>query len=251
MFRPDFFKRKMRKGKRGEELPELYEGLPDSYRPSGLCPRCGKQSSFDVKGSLPITFDSSCLALSNNEFEPTLIDRVSSLICRHCKQGVVVVEEEWIGDSPKKKAKSGGVVNYRGIHWWPIPEANLSSDIPEHISSVVAEAAGAIYANCPRASAVMSRRALEAICVDKGETKGVLADRLEALKTKGVLQPTLAEWAKEVRLIGNVGAHFDPLETVTIKEAKQLLSFLRELLKYLYELPADLDRRRAGEKGKR
>lgn len=33
-------------GKGGEILPEPHEGLPDSSRPSGLCPRCGKQSSF-------------------------------------------------------------------------------------------------------------------------------------------------------------------------------------------------------------
>jgi len=44
MFSPIFFKDKTRKGKRGEDLPELHEGLPDSHRPSGLCPPCGKQS---------------------------------------------------------------------------------------------------------------------------------------------------------------------------------------------------------------
>lgn len=46
-----------RKGKSGEPLPALNDGPPDSHRPSGLCPRCDKQSSFEAIGSLPITFD--------------------------------------------------------------------------------------------------------------------------------------------------------------------------------------------------
>ena len=44
------------KGPRNEDLPLTHEGLPDSYRPNGLCPRCGKQSSFEKIGELPVTF---------------------------------------------------------------------------------------------------------------------------------------------------------------------------------------------------
>jgi len=90
----------------------------------------------------------------------------------------------------------------------------------------------------------MARRTLEAITVDKGETQGVLADRLKNLAAKGVLQPTLADWAKEVRLVVNVGAHFDPIKQISKEDAQQLISFIRELLRYLYEMPADLARRR-------
>ncbi|GMU26329.1 MAG: hypothetical protein AMXMBFR16_12340 [Candidatus Uhrbacteria bacterium] len=86
---------------------------------------------------------------------------------------------------------------------------------------------------------------MEAITVDKGETQGTLADRLNALGAKGVLHPTLSDWAKEVRLVGNVGAHFDPMQQVTVEDAQQLVNFIRELLKYLYELPAELNRRRS------
>lgn len=236
------------RGKRDEPLPKPNEGLPDSHRPSGLCPRCGKQSSFEVVGSLPVTLDSS-YSYDGQNYEPNIIDRVSSLLCRHCKQGVVVVEEEWVGEAPKKQQKSGGVNSHRGIHWWPLPESNLSADIPRPIADVFAEAAMAITANCPRAAAVMARCTLEAVTVEKGEDKGTLAERLKSLGTKGVLLPTLSEWATEVRLIGNVGAHFDPIETVSKEDAQQLLSFVRELLRFLYELPADLARRRAPKVG--
>ena len=90
----------------------------------------------------------------------------------------------------------------------------------------------------------MARRTLEAITVDKGETTGILADRLKNLAAKGALVQTLADWAKEVRLVGNLGAHFDPIKNVSKDDAEQLVTFVRELLKYLYELPAELKRRR-------
>jgi len=205
-----FGKNEEKKGKRDEPIPEPHEGLPDSHRPSGLCPRCGKQSSFEVLGSLPVTFDSSYYILGDGNHEPTLIDRVSSLLCRHCKQAVVVVEEEWVGEERKTKQKSGGGITHRGIHWWPLPDANLSADIPAPIAAVFSEASMTLAANCPRASVVMSRRTLEAVAVDKGETTGVLAERLKTLGRKGVLHSTLSDWAKEIRLVGNVGAHFDP-----------------------------------------
>lgn len=93
-------------------------------------------------------------------------------------------KEEYIGDSPKKQQKSGGIVSLRGIHCWTQPENNLSSDIPDEIANVLSEAATILIANCPRVSAVMSWRTLVAITVEKGEAKGSLADRLKTVVKK-------------------------------------------------------------------
>ena len=64
------------------------------------------------------------------------------------------------------------------------------------------------------------------------------------MKEDAILLPSLAEWASEVRLVGNIGAHYDPLEIVSKKDSSDLLGFTRELIKYLYEIPANLERRR-------
>lgn len=238
-------------GKRGEILPQSHDGLPDSYRLNGLCPRCKKQSSFEISGSLPVTFDSPHAvkaggpSVSGLAQPPPIIDQATVLICRHCNQGTLVIEEEWVGDAPKKQSKGGGRVTHRGILWWPLPDSELSKDVPLSIAEVFAEASRCLASNCPRASAVMSRRTLEAITVEKGETTGTLSERLKALANKNVLHPTLSDWAKEVRLIGNAGAHFDPIQTVSTDDAKDLVSFVRELLKYPYELPGELSRRRS------
>lgn len=243
----DRFRKAKPKGDRGEDLPPPHEGLPDSSHTGGLCPRCGKQSSFQNIGSLPITFESTYIIDHTGRQEPLFLDRVTSLICSHCGHGVAVVEEKWIGDHPAREGmKEGGVESYHGISWWPLPEIKLPKDVPSEISSAFAEAATALYANCPRASTVMARRALEAITVDKGETSGNLVTRLRNLATKNILQPTLADWADEVRLVGNVGAHYDVINQVERDDAQQLVKFVRELIRYLYELPADLARRRQG-----
>jgi hypothetical protein len=215
------------KGERGEELPAYHEGLPDSFHAGGLCPRCGKQSSFQNIGSLPITFDSSYMIDHTGRREPLLLDRVTSLICCHCGHGVAVVEEKWIGDHPVREGmKGGGIENYHGISWWPLPETKLPKDVPQEIASAFAEAATALHANCPRASAVMARRALEAITVDKGETIGPLVKRLRNLATNNILQSNLADWADEVRLVGNMGAHYDVINRVETDDAQQLMKFV-------------------------
>jgi hypothetical protein len=243
-----FGEKKRSVGKTGEKLPEKHEGLPDSALPHGLCPRCQKQSSFDVAGSQPLTFDPDLIMVERGGGgSPIAVDQVSILFCRNCRQGIVVVEEQCVAGRSwrePKTGKGGGAITWRGIHWWPAAEAQVSSDVPAQIAEVFQEAVRAMHAKCPRAAAVMARRTLEAVTVDKGETTGVLADRLKNLAAKGVLQPTLADWVKEVRLVGNTGAHFDAINTVSDKDANDLISFVRELLRYLYELPADLARRR-------
>ncbi len=235
------------KGKRGEAIPEPYEGLPDSSHPGGLCPRCGKQSSFGLIGQIPATFHGDVYAANpDGTREHVTLDRAISLLCRHCNQPIVVIEEQWIGDHPaREREKGGGEVSFRGIHWWPLPDTQLSNDIPTEIAEAFAEATKALYADCPRASAVMARRTLEVITVEKGETNSNLAQRLTNLETKKVLHPALAEWAREVRLVGNSGGHYDVIHQVSKDDARDLLNFVRELLRYLYELPAEINRRRS------
>lgn len=244
------FAKKSPTGERGEPMPEPNDGPPDSHRPAGLCPRCGKQSTFEVIGSLPVTLGNTYAADRGGGMQQRHTEQVSSLMCRHCHQSVVVIEEEWVGDKPsrekcKENERSGGLLSFRGFHWWPLPDMALSPDVPADIAGAYSEAFLCLSAGCPRAAVVMARRTLEAITVDKGQTTGNLASRLSNLSNNGVLHPSLTEWIKEVRLIGNTGAHFDPLQEVSKEDARQLLNFIHELLKYLYELPGELARRRA------
>ena len=126
-----FFGRKGRKGERGEILPEANEGLPDSHRLNGLCSRCGKQSSFALAGSLPVTYEYDGYTQDHSgSISHQEIDRVISLIYRNCEHGVVVVEEMWVGDHPRREGiHSGGTIPGGGFigGLCPTPSSAMTS----------------------------------------------------------------------------------------------------------------------------
>lgn len=229
-------------------MPIEHSGAPDSTHPSGLCPRCRKQSSFDSLGSIPLTFDGGYMALPNGTHKPTFNERASVLVCRHCEQGMLVLEEEQVGGKTRSDGGNRtGTISWLGFHWWPLAGSSVHQAVPSEIASALNEAVLCQSANCPRAAAVMARRTLEAIAADKGggKSKDPLAKQLANMAASGLLQPALADWAKEVRAVGNSGAHYDPIDIVTSADAAQLIEFLQALIDYLYVLPYDLAQRRA------
>lgn len=231
-------------------MPIEHSGAPDSANPSGLCPRCNKQSSFEIVGSIPLTYDGGYRTLPGPVNEPTYNERATVLLCRHCEQGISVLEELWIGaQKSNEQPRPSGNLAWRGFHWWPLAGSSTHQAVPPEIASALNEAVVSLSANCPRAAAVMARRTLEAIAADKGggKSKDPLAKQLANMAANGLLQPALAEWAKEVRAVGNSGAHFDPIDTVSNADAAQLIEFLQALIDYLYVLPYDLNQRRAAK----
>lgn len=136
-----------------------------------------------------------------------------------------------------------------GMHWWPPPgAADLDRDVPEPVGSAFSEGIRALGANCPRAAAVMFRGMLAAVVRDRGgEAAGQAANLYQQLKTmerEGTLHPSLVEWAAEIRLVGNAGAHLDELEQVNEAEAADLARLCRHLLTVVYETPARIRRAR-------
>jgi hypothetical protein len=98
-----------------------------------------------------------------------------------------------------------------------------------------------------RGAAAMARRAVQGVAVEQGAKDAPLHTQLKELKATATLHPTMVEWADHIRLLGNVGAHpgSDGLETVSEDEAREVVRFLDELLRWLYELPAETAAARA------
>lgn len=246
------------KGERGETLPESNpETPPDSTDPTGTCPRCGQRSSFEVGPNHPVSFDGDVQltpAATGGATEPKALDRASILICRNCKQGIVVVEEEWVGDHPSRGGlKGGGMVTWRGIHWWPAPGAgDLGDSIPKALQDAFVEGVRSHGAKAPHAAAVMFRRTVEGIVRDRGNEAAVrqldhgdLPGALEHMHKASILDKTLYEWALEIRALGNTGGHFDAFDSVSAEQADALLLVVRQLLRYVYEEPERMRKLRA------
>jgi hypothetical protein len=88
-----------------------------------------------------------------------------------------------------------------------------------------------------RASAVISRRAMQSACIDKGAKKQKLVEQLHELAVNGVITNDLKEWADVVRWVGNDAAHPDN-QIVTEKDAEDILHLAEQFLHVIYVAPA-------------
>jgi len=121
------------------------------------------------------------------------------------------------------------------IQLFPITENEAVKNCPKIVIRPYQEALKCFRAHAYDACVIMCRKGIEAICIDKGETKGNLITKLKNLKEKGILEGTLYNWTDELRLIGNDGAHSHE-QIVTQQDAKDALDFFEALITYLYHL---------------
>jgi hypothetical protein len=224
------------------------ETPPDSADPTGVCPRCGRNSNFKgIAPPIPLKTHPN-LRGAQGEWFP--VERVSGLLCMGCGNGVAVVEELYYDDGRHWTQGGGGTQRWHGVMWWPFPAASgLSEAIPESIRDCFGEGLVCLAARAPRGAAVMFRRTLEAIVRDKGSAAAVkamedknLASGLRVMSNEHTLTPDLAEWAEKLKLEGNAGAHYDPMKNVSQDDADELGKLLGHLLNYLYEVPARIKR---------
>lgn len=119
------------------------------------------------------------------------------------------------------------------------------NDIPKHLSPAVAKAYRSALKNYHQedgedAAAMLFRRALDVAIREKHpEVKGLLSPRINRLVELGLLPPSMKEWADQIRLIGNDGAH-EP-EGVTMAELKPMLGFTEAFLRYFITIPFEVD----------
>lgn len=121
------------------------------------------------------------------------------------------------------------------IQLFPVPDNIALRNAPEIVINPYKEAYKCYRAQAYEACVIMCRKGIEAICKDKGETKGNLADKLKNLREKHILEDTFYNWANELRLIGNDGAHSHD-KTIDKQDAQDSVNFLDALITYNYHL---------------
>lgn len=119
----------------------------------------------------------------------------------------------------------------------------LTTSLPEHVPIAVREAyeeAARIRSVAPNAYAVMIRRALEAVCDDRGVSQGHLQKRIAILAQRGELPPTLAEITSMLRVLGNAGAHSTG-KKLTVPMTWGMAEFFEAIIEYIYIGPKKLN----------
>lgn len=130
---------------------------------------------------------------------------------------------------------------------YPKRTPKLHQSIPKEVGDDYVEAATCFDAKANKASAAMCRRALQTSVLEKGVTKGRLVDQIDELYKSQIITKDIKEWAHEIRLTGNLGAHPDEdgLADITQKDAEELLKFIEEYLNYVYIMPFKVAEKRA------
>jgi hypothetical protein len=148
--------------------------------------------------------------------------------CSTCKDALLYIST--YDPCPPEEFDKGAVVYPHGV--------TLDSSVPENVRTAYDEALR-IQHNAPHAYSLMLRRALEAICDDKGVKSGSLKFKLDQLAAQGQLPPVLAEMTWILRTLGNAGAH-DTSARISVYTTWALDSFFRAVIEYVYVAPSKL-----------
>ncbi len=123
-----------------------------------------------------------------------------------------------------------------------IEELDAPAGTPDKVAEAYIAARVSLQTNKPgfwEAAAVMARRSIELALADCG-AKGSLKNMIDKLGAEGILAKSMVDWANEVRIIGNDGAH----DCVTREDAVQAVYFAEMLFTYMFKLPAMIAKRR-------
>jgi hypothetical protein len=192
---------------------------------SGICPFCKVHSYFK-----PVTN-------SYQEVFPDGFIRIVNVVqCEKCKKFALVIG---------MKVKSG-IHDWELTSFYPLGTADDSvpAEVPKEIAEDFSEALRCQWVKAYKATVVMCRRAVQASVSDLGAKGGRLVEQIEDLFRNGRITSPLKDFAHEIRLTGNVGAHPDDLKDVKESDAADIVAFTREYLHHVYVMPAKLASRR-------
>ena len=105
--------------------------------------------------------------------------------------------------------------------------------IPDKIRKAYIEAVRCFNAKAFTASAIMCRKTIEGVCQQQGVSERTLKLALNELRSRGIIEGRLFEWADELRLAGNEAAHDVDVEFST-QDAGDAVEFTKALLEYVY-----------------
>ncbi len=191
-------------------------------RISTRCPHCGHNGTFESVG---------------NDFHH------NSLVfgLRRCPNGNCFGHLFFVYNS-----KNGEILITYPSETIPFDKEN----IPDKVLNAFTEAIISHSNNCFIASAIMIRKTLEEICLEREATGKNLYERLQDLGTKIVIPKELIEGMQELRLLGNDAAH---IESNTFSEVGKVeveisIEFTKEILKAVYQYESLLGKLRSLKK---
>ncbi|HEY0010859.1 MAG TPA: DUF4145 domain-containing protein [Candidatus Paceibacterota bacterium] len=205
-------------GQRGTSLPLYQIG----------CAFCGEEGNFELEHHAEKRKANSSKTLNFDTYK-----------CGNCAGYVMVL---W------SASEHGGLVNYKCLPW-QTGKVKAPEYWPKEVQRFWKQAHESVNSEIWDGGAVMIRSALQIALRKNGAVGKDLRAEIKDLGDKGILPPVIQDWANELRFLGNDSAHpeadLDDLDPASVKEA---LEFLDYLLRYLYDLPHQIEEYRSKKK---
>jgi hypothetical protein len=208
--------------------------LPTSTDPSGTCPRCGRAANFSLANLEPLRIVGIPPSPQGGSGGIRVVEQVTVLQCMGCEQKSVVIE-----------AEIGNRTGRTGVMWWPtdhLADLERVAGVPSEIVEAYSEGVRCLSVQSPNAAAAMFRTNIAQIVENKGsdaaKAKGTLNARIIQMVQDKTLWDDFGDWAHHIRDTGNAGAHGEQFHPVTMDQATELKTFIREMINFLYEQPA-------------
>lgn len=194
------------------------------------CPHCGNKTLHEFKYVITGS-DDSFTDIEGNPVPP--IDYYIILVqCRTCQKASLFLSWEF-EENPENLEKATLLYPY---------EKQLGDGTPDIIKKNYIEAKK-IKKISPVAFAVLIRRVLEYMCIDKGIHGNNLKEKLDSLVEQKVIPDTLAVMANALRFLGNIGAHPSDLN-IDFNEAEIIDDFFTTIMEYVYIAPEKIKKLR-------
>lgn len=123
--------------------------------------------------------------------------------------------------------------NYYKIY--PSNERHFGSQLPTLIRTSYEDAVKCEIEKIPTACVVMVGRTLEAICKEHVPNSPSIFKGLEEMKRQGIISEEIFNWAQNLRVLRNAGAHATNVD-ITNQESTEALDFLQAIMEILYHL---------------
>jgi hypothetical protein len=109
--------------------------------------------------------------------------------------------------------------------------------IPKEVLEDFKEANICFTNNASKACVVMCGRALEGLTIDKKAEGKTLYDNIKYLFDNKLISEPLYNAFTKVRILRNLGAHYQPLDTIKKGEDKTILDITKHVIEHIYILP--------------
>lgn len=194
------------------------------------CPHCGNETTHEIIHKVETSEKAFSTSDSDNFFEFDVTYYLTK--CKTCFQISLFGDSEI--DEIQGKLCEAGICYPR--------QSYFGDEVPETIKQTYNEARR-IKNILPTAFAVLIRRGLEFLCIDKKAKGQTLYKQLEDLGQTGIIPRTLVEMGDTLRFLGNKGAHATNYK-IGITEVQAMNDFFIAMLEYVYIAPAKLNRLR-------